>query len=338
MDQSALKRIFAVVAAMLLAFAFGCGKPAPDAGESEADSTVPQTVSFDADAPVESGLDSADHSGIYNVDETTDESSSGSYDSSNPDENTVLVQNAGTLTMSSADINQTGDADADFFSGQNAAVAVTTKSRLTLNESNVTTSALGGYGIFVSGETSSVGAENNVVVTSGNSSPALVAVDGGALVFTGGSVSTEGSDSPCVLLGGNSSISLSSVTLAAKNSSLIQSLSGSNQLTLTGMQLVTDPVVAGGAMLTLTLREGASFTGSLGSSLPARVNLDLDGTSTLTLTGDAYITALVNADTTHQNIQSNGFSLYYDSNAPENLYLNGQSYLLPGGGFLAPII
>lgn len=338
MDQSAFKRIFAIVAAMVLTVAFGCGKSATKAGEPAANTAVPQTVSFDADAPVESGLDSADHSGIYNVDETTDESSSGSYDSSNPDENTVLVQNAGTLTMSSADINKTGDADADFFSGQNAAVAVTTKSRLTLNESNVTTSALGGYGIFVSGETSSVAAENNVVVTSGNSSPALAAVDGGTLVFTGGSISTEGSDSPCVLLGGNGSVSLSSVSLSAKNSALIQSLSGNNRLTLTGMQLVTDPVLAGGAMLTLTLREGASFTGLLGDSLPARVNIDLDGSSTLTLTGDAYVTALVNADTTHQNIQSNGFYLYYDSNAPENAYLNGQSYQLPGGGFIAPII
>ena len=46
----------------------------------------------------------------------------------------------------------------------------------------------------------------------------------------------------------------------------------------------------------------------------------------------------MNADTTHQNIQSNGFSIYYDSNAPENAYLESQSYALPGGGYLTPII
>jgi hypothetical protein len=35
---------------------------------------------------------------------------------------------------------------------------------------------------------------------------------------------------------------------------------------------------------------------------------------------------------------SNGFSIYYDSNAPENEALGGQSFALPGGGFLTPII
>lgn len=337
MDLSKYKRILAVLVALLLIVAFGCGKSALGA-EEEQEETSPQLVAFDADAPVESGLDGADHSGIYDVDGITDENSSGSYDSSTANENTILVQNAGSLALTSADINKTGDAEADFFSGQNAAVAVTTKGQLTLNGSNVTTSALGGYGIFVSGETSTISAADNVVVTSGNSSPALAAVDGGALAFSGGSLATEGSDSPCVLLGGDGSVSLTSVALTAKGSALIQSLSGNNRLTLTGMQLVTDPVIAGGAMLTLTLREGASFTGSLGGSLPARANVDLDETSTLTLTGDTYVTALVNADVTHQNIQSNGFYLYYDSNAPENEYLNGQSYLLPGGGFIAPII
>ena len=47
---------------------------------------------------------------------------------------------------------------------------------------------------------------------------------------------------------------------------------------------------------------------------------------------------LVNADLLHANIESNGFNLYYDSEAVENAYLGSQSFLLPGGGFLAPII
>ena len=86
------------------------------------------------------------------------------------------------------------------------------------------------------------------------------------------------------------------------------------------------------------MQNGASFTGDLGGMLPARASVYLDASSKLILTGETYLTALVNADVTHQNIESNGFNLYYDSNVPENEYLNGQSYMLPGGGFLAPII
>ena len=51
-----------------------------------------------------------------------------------------------------------------------------------------------------------------------------------------------------------------------------------------------------------------------------------------------YVAGFVNADLTHANIQSNGFNLYYDSSVAENAYLEGQSFVLPGGGFLAPII
>ena len=102
--------------------------------------------------------------------------------------------------------------------------------------------------------------------------------------------------------------------------------------------MTSSPILDEGSLLQLKLVNGASFTGELGSELPAKVSVSLDATSTLSLTADSYITALVNADTTHQNIQSNGFSLYYDSNAPENAYLNSQSYQLPGGGFLSPII
>ena len=90
--------------------------------------------------------------------------------------------------------------------------------------------------------------------------------------------------------------------------------------------------------LELRLSNKAAFTGALGDTLPARANVYLDATSVLTLTGETYLGIYVNADTTHANIQSGGFNLYYDSNAPENAYLNGQSFLLPGGGFLAPII
>ena len=40
------------------------------------------------------------------------------------------------------------------------------------------------------------------------------------------------------------------------------------------------------------------------------VNLVLDKDSTITLTGDSYVTSLKNADSTNSNINLNGYKLY----------------------------
>ncbi|NLI53297.1 MAG: hypothetical protein GX417_03135 [Clostridiales bacterium] len=329
-DRSILKRVFAFVLAAVLIVAFGCGKAALD-----------EKAAVSVSAGVTAG-DSADggerdyNIGIYSVDEATDESESGSYASSNSNENAILVQSAGVLTMTSADINKTGDAEGNFF-GLNAAVAVISQGQLTLLDSNVTTNALGGYGLYVSGAGSVLTADKTYLSTAGDSSPALVAAEGGALAFTNGTVTTEGTDSPCVLLSGGS-VSLAQETLFAKNSPLVRAVSGENELSLDNMSLSDSPAIAADATLILRLTNGAAFTGALGGELPARSSVYLDETSSLTLTGDTYLSVFANADVTHQNVQSNGFYIYYDSNAPENEYLSGQSYLLPGGGFLAPII
>lgn len=341
MDQSKWKRALALVIAVLLIAAFGCGKAALD-GKVTAE-VSPAVVALDAGASSETDSasaeysGSAEHTGIYNVDETADESASGSYSSSTPNENTVLVQNAGQLKISSADINKTGDAEGAFWGGINAAVAVVSRGEMTLFESNVTTNALGGFGLYASDTGSVLTLAGTYVYTSGDSSPALAVNDGGSVTITGGILSTEGMDSPCLLLSGGN-VTLNGVTLSAANDELLRVLSGANELSLDNTALAATPILGEGATLLLKLINGASFTGELGGELPAKVSLSLDAASTLAITADTYLTALMNADTTHQNIQSNGFNLYYDSNAPENAYLNNQSFALPGGGYLAPII
>jgi hypothetical protein len=343
MNQSIAKRALALAAAASMLFAIGCSNATQD--EKANAETSPEIVAVDAstsdaqsaDSATDSTAESTDHTGIYNVDGSTDESASGSYASSTPNENTVLVQNAGALTMSSADINKTGDAEGDFSAGTNAAVAVIVQGQMTLQSSNITTNALGGFGLYAGGSGSVLTASDSYVYTSGNSSPALVARNGGSVVMTGGTLATEGSDSPCLLFGGGI-VTLSGVTLSATSGETLRVLSGANELTLDNTALTATPILAEGSTLKLSLVNGASFTGELGSALPATVSVSLDATSTLTLTADTYLNALVNADTTHQNIQSGGFSLYYDSNAPENAYLNSQSFALPGGGYLMPII
>ncbi len=329
------KRALALGFALLMIAALGCGSAAAEVKQG-ATATL-ETVTFGEDALAENEGSSVDHTGIYNVDETTDEASSGSYASSTPNENTVLVQNAGVLNMTSADLNKTGDAEGEFSSGINAAIAVVSKGQMTLSDSNVTASALGAFGCYVSGTGSNLSVSGSYIYTSGDSSPALVANDGGTVSMTGGILSTEGMDSPGLLLSGGN-VTLIGVTVKAENDKQLRILEGNSTLTLDATALTVTPIITKNATLLLKLTNGASFTGALGNALPARVNVSLDATSTLGLTEDTYLSIFVNTDVTHQNIQSNGFSLYYDSNASENAYLNSQSFMLPGGGFLSPII
>jgi hypothetical protein len=334
-DASKLKRLFSLIAAIVLILAFGCGKAALEDKTNVAVS--PEVVITDPGPVEDSDSETSDYMGVYNVDETTDESASGSYASSESDTNAVLVQNAGVLTMASADINKTGDAEDSFSAGQNAAVVVVSMGQMSLLASNVTTNARGGFGLYAAGDGTVLTVTESEVYTSGESSPALAAQNGGAVIMTGGTLSTEGMDSPCLLLGGGK-VTLKNVKLNATSEEFLRVLSGANELTLDATAMTATPIIGEGSTLKLNLLNGAAFTGELGTEPPAKVSITLDAASRLTLASDTYLVALVNADATHQNIQSNGFTLYYDSNVSENAYLNNQSYALPGGGSLVPII
>jgi hypothetical protein len=334
MKQSFFKRFLPLVIAVLMIFTAGCAKNPTQ--EKTADGTEPEPVAISGETAQSDGADAA-HSSLYSVDGTTDESSSGVYASNEANENAVLVQNAGVLVMTSADINKIGDSTGDTSGGQNAAIAVLSAGEMTLNESNVTTNAMGGIGLFVSGSGSVLTVSSSAVYTSGDSSPALAIADGASVSMSGGTLATEGNNAPSILLSGGS-ILLSGVTLSAAGGEALSVLSGENTLTLDQTTVSTNPIFAEESSLLLWLQNGASFTGALGGMLPAIASVRLDATSKLALTAETYLAVYVNADTAHANIQSNGFNLYYDSNALENAYLGGQSFMLPGGGFLAPII
>lgn len=335
MKKETAKRAMTILAAVSLIFLFGCMKSTDkQAGAAPSDAVDPTVIDTVSDV----GSDSISHSGIYYVDETTDESDSGSYASTASDENVVLVVNGGILSMSSADVNKLGDATGEFSSGQNAAFAVTTQGSCTLTGSNVTTNAFGAYGLYVSGAGSTLSAIDNYIVTAANSSPALVAADGGTMTFTGGTVATEGSDSPVIILSGDSAVSITSANLSAISDDLLMVLSGDCVINADAQALSGTVSILEDATLTMNLTNGSTFTGAFGDSLPASASISLDASSVWVLTADTNVTAFADEDITYQNIESNGFSIYYDSNAPQNAALNGQSYALSGGGFLVPLI
>ena len=63
--------------------------------------------------------------------------------------------------------------------------------------------------------------------------------------------------------------------------------------------------------LTMALTNSSSYKGVINSTNSAKeIHIQLDKTSTLTLTGDSYITSLENEDESYSNINYNGYTLY----------------------------
>ena len=92
---------------------------------------------------------------------------------------------------------------------------------------------------------------------------------------------------------GNSGSNGGTVTLNMTN----QSASGS---------IVVDSI----SKLSMVLVSGSSFKGVINKDNAGAVVLNLDKSSTLTLTGDSYVQSLTNSDVTNSNINLNGYKLY----------------------------
>ncbi|MBQ3280127.1 hypothetical protein IJG92_00460 [Candidatus Saccharibacteria bacterium] len=90
--------------------------------------------------------------------------------------------------------------------------------------------------------------------------------------------------------------------------------SGSNggivTLNLTNQSASGKIVVDEISSLVINLKNGSSFVGVINSENAGEVTLNLDASSTITLTGDTYVKSLTNADSTNSNINLNGYKLY----------------------------
>ena len=90
--------------------------------------------------------------------------------------------------------------------------------------------------------------------------------------------------------------------------------SGSNggtvTLNMTNQKVTGNIVVDSISKLTMNLASGSSFSGAINSDNAGEVELTLDSSSSITLTGDTYVKSLTNADTANSNIHTNGYKLY----------------------------
>ena len=90
---------------------------------------------------------------------------------------------------------------------------------------------------------------------------------------------------------------------------------GTVTLNMTNQDVAGNIVVDSISTLTMNMT-GSSFTGSINTDNTAKsISLVLDKTSSIKLTGDTYVTSLVNKDSTNSNIDFNGYKLYVNGTA-----------------------
>lgn len=88
----------------------------------------------------------------------------------------------------------------------------------------------------------------------------------------------------------------------------------------------------------LNLKNNSSLVSTINTAKTAKsITISLDKTSTWTVTGTSYITALIDEATDLSNIKDNGNTIYYDASNSANSWLNGKTVTLSNGGTLKPL-
>ena len=172
----------------------------------------------------------------------------------------------------------------------------------------------------------------------------LRAAKSNSLIVKGGSVSMANCEvigaSGVLLDGGDTAsaaITLENCLFVASDETPLVMQGGSLSLTLKKQQL-NGLLSVGSGELKLSLAEGSSFTGTITADEPRKISISLDADSTWNVTAETEIGAIADGNEQLLNIQSNGFTVYYDSSLAENAWLDGASVALYGGGYLVPRI
>ncbi len=103
-------------------------------------------------------------------------------------------------------------------------------------------------------------------------------------------------------------------------------------------QILTGSISADSiSSIEVNLKDGAKFTGSINNGKKeGSVSLNLAKKADVTLDGDSYIDAFSDEDEKLTNIKSDGHNIYYNKDNEKNAWLGGKTFILAGGGKLAP--
>jgi hypothetical protein len=112
------------------------------------------------------------------------------------------------------------------------------------------------------------------------------------------------------------------------------------KVNLNNQKVEGDVIVDDTVTMQFNINEGSEYTGSMNNSQDSvYFNVYLDENAQLNLTGDCYVAEFVRSNDEEfdfENIQDNGYTIYYDSTLEANNYLDGREYVLPQGGLLTP--
>lgn len=90
--------------------------------------------------------------------------------------------------------------------------------------------------------------------------------------------------------------------------------------------------------VSVSLTNGTNWNGAMNPKRTAKsATLSLDASSVWEVTGNSYVSALNDEDTTLSNIHSNGHTIYYDKGNKANAWLKGKTVKLTDGGQVKPL-
>lgn len=184
--------------------------------------------------------------------------------------NSITLENV-TLTDTNSSLNGQSTTYKNVFLYQSmSGDAATGKAVFTAKNSTITTNK--GDSFYVTNTTAEINLENNTIVNNDNT--------GNFLRIQKDSWGNSGSNG------------------------------GTVTLNMTNQKATGNIVVDSISKLTMNLTNGSSFSGTINSDNTGEVELTLDSSSSITLTGDTYVKSLTNADATNSNIHTNGYKLY----------------------------
>lgn len=116
-------------------------------------------------------------------------------------------------------------------------------------------------------------------------------------------------------VGGQTQINLSNSSLRIPSGLFGYVEGGKTEMNLDMQSAYGSYVVDGAASLNLQLLNSSSYTGIINTeNTGAEVNLHIDASSTLSLTGDIYLSSFTDDQTDYSNIAFNGYMIYVQGN------------------------
>lgn len=168
-------------------------------------------------------------SGTKNAEGTEETSDGETLDSSTADQNTILAQKAGTLTVTNGTLTKSGDDtngdNVNFYGINSIGLSTGSDSSIKISDSSLTSDSEGSNGLFAT-DSGTIYANNDTISTSKGNSRGLDATYSGTIIANKMTISTKGDHSASLATdrgGGSVSVTNSSLNTEGSGSPLIYS-------------------------------------------------------------------------------------------------------------------